>query len=215
MADIVIINPNSTATMTEGMLGIARATRPELEIEGWTSHQGPPAIQGREDGAAAVPRLLELVAQASDAGARSIVIGCSDDTGLAEAARLAACPVIGIGQAAAHVAALRLYRFSVVTTLAVSVPILEENIHAYGLGGQLGRVRASNVPVLGLEDDPDAATAEIAAEARRAVAEDDIDCILLGCAGMAKLTATLRREFRVPIIDGVEAATRLCAALAR
>jgi len=214
MADIVIINPNSTAAMTEGMLEIARRTRPGLSIEGWTSHDGPPAIQGREDGAAAVPPLLDLVRRAAEAEAGGIVIGCFDDTGLAEAARIAPCPVIGLGQAAAHVAALRLRRFSVVTSLDVAVPIIEENIRAYGLGALLARVRASNVPVLRLEDDPEGAARDVRREARRAVAEDGIDCLLLGCAGMAKLTAAFRHEFDLPVIDGVEAATRLCAALA-
>lgn len=127
---------------------------------------------------------------------------------------MAPCPVIGLGQAAAHVAALRLYRFSVVTSLDVAIPIIEENIQTYGLGSQLARVRASDVPVLRLEDDPEGAAVDVKREARRAVAEDDIDCLVLGCAGMAKLTAAFRREFDIPVIDGVEAATRLCAALA-
>jgi allantoin racemase len=211
---IVIINPNSTEAMTAGMVEIARKACPGVEIEGWTSREGPPAIQGREDGAMAVPPLLKLIRKASDEGAEGIVIGCFDDTGLAEAANLAQCPVIGIGQAAAHVAALRLWRFSVVTTLSVSVPILVENMQGYGFGHLLSKVRASEVPVLALEDDVEQAGADVAAEARIAIAEDGIDCVILGCAGMAKLTASFRREFSIPVIDGVEAATRMCVALA-
>ena len=124
-----------------------------------------------------------------------------------------AVPVLGICQAACHVAALRGWRFSVVTTLAVSVPILEENIARYGFAPLLGRVRASDVPVLALEDDPAAAGARIAAELDRARAEDGIDAVILGCAGMAKLTADLRRRFALPILDGVESAARLLPAL--
>jgi allantoin racemase len=150
---IVIINPNSTVSMTDAMLVTARNACPDAQIEAWTSHDGPPAIQGPEDGEACVPPLLKLVAKASDLGARVIIIGCFDDTGLEEARAVAACPVIGIGQTAYHMAALVGARFSVVTTLAVSVPILEQNIQNYGLAGSLAQVRASSVPVLDLETD--------------------------------------------------------------
>ncbi|TCP41840.1 aspartate/glutamate racemase family protein [Rhodovulum marinum] len=210
---LVIINPNSTVAMTESILAMARATLPGAEIEGWTSHDGPPAIQGEADGRLATPPLLDLVGRASDVGASGIVIACFDDTGLEGARRRAACPVIGIGQAAFHTAALRGWRFSVVTTLAVSVPVIEANLHAYGLMHMVGRVRASEVPVLALEHDPDAACARIAEEAARAVAEDGVDGIVLGCAGMARITRYLRGHLPVPVIDGVESATRLVSVL--
>ncbi|MGR3824172.1 MAG: aspartate/glutamate racemase family protein [Salipiger marinus] len=209
----LIINPNSTRSMTEAMLAVAQATAPGAGFQGWTSTGAPPAIQGREDGEAATAPLLALVDRANAEGMQGIVIGCFDDTALEQAVARSAVPVLGICQAACHVAALRGWRFSVVTTLAVSVPILEENIARYGFAPLLGRVRASDVPVLALEDDPDAAGARIAAELDRALAEDGIDAVILGCAGMAKLTADLRRRFALPILDGVESAARLLPAL--
>ncbi|ARE39474.1 Hydantoin racemase [Rhodovulum sp. P5] len=209
----VIINPNSTAAMTDSMLAVAQATAPGHVFEGWTSQYGPPAIQGAEDGHRAIGPLMELVAQAGGRGAEGVVIGCFDDTGLEAARARATCPVIGIGQAAFHIAALRGWRFSVVTTLSVSVPIIEANINGYGFGPHLARVRASEVPVLALEDDTDAACAQVTGEALRAVAEDDVDAIVLGCAGMARLTAHLRTALPCPVIDGVEAAARLVPVL--
>ena len=201
---VIVINPNSTEAMTEAMLSAARAFRPGLEFEGWTSRLGPPSIQGAEDGALATPPLLDLVRQAD--GAEGIVIGCFDDTALEEAAKIADCPVIGIGQAAFHFCALRQLRFSVVTTMAVSVPVIERNIARYGLTGHCGRVRASGVPVLDLENDPKAACAPILSEATRACQEDGIDAVVLGCAGMVHVTAALREALPVPVIDPVEAA---------
>lgn len=203
---IIVINPNSTATMTDAMVGAARAVAPDLQIEGWTSHDGPPAIQGRDDGLAASAPLLSLVDKAGSLGADGIVIGCFDDTALVEAAARVDCPVIGIGQAAFHYCALRQLRFSVVTTLSVSVPILRENIESYGLSTHLGQVRASEVPVLDLEHAPENATARILETARAAVAEDDIDAIVLGCAGMVHVTRRLREQLPCAVIDPVEAA---------
>lgn len=210
---IVILNPNSTVSMTDGMLETARAALSGARVEAWTSHEGPKAIQGPEDGEACVPPLLKLVQKASDAGARAIIIGCFDDTGLAQARSLAACPVIGIGQAAYHMAALAGRRFSVVTTLAVSTPILEQNIRAYGLGGNLARVRASGVPVLALETDIDRSATRVLDEIARAQSEDDIDCVVLGCAGMSHIPDHAGPQITVRLIDGVKAAARIGAIL--
>ncbi len=203
---IVLINPNSTVSMTRSMLRTARETMPTAEFEGWTSHDGPPAIQGAEDGRLAEPPLLELVAKAAEQRASAIIVGCFDDTALETARDIAPCPVIGIGQAAYHLAAVAGRRFSVVTTLAVSVPILEANIHAYGLGGQLGKVRASDVPVLALEHDPKGATEKVLAELRTAAEEDEVASVVLGCGGMVDINKGSNRVRGVHVIDGVRAA---------
>ena len=210
---ILILNPNSTVSMTEAMLATARRACPDRDIQAWTSHDGPPAIQGPEDGEACIPPLLKLVEQGSRAGASVIIIGCADDTGLDAARAVAPCPVIGIGQAAYHMAALTGARFSVVTTLAVSTPILDHNVRAYGLGGSLARVRASGVPVLELETDAGPAAARVLDEIRRAQAEDGIQSVVLGCAGMSHIPAHAGPDITVRLIDGVKAAVQIGALL--
>lgn len=208
---IVLINPNSTASMTQAMLRTARATVPTAHIEGWTSQDGPPAIQGAADGLVATAPLLKLVARASDQGASAIIIGCFDDTALDAARRSVRCPVIGIGQAAYHLAALASARFSVVTTLDVSVPILERNIRAYGFAGQLACVRASGVPVLALEDDAEAAAEKVVAQIRQAVKDDKVQSVVLGCGGMVEIIEFAEKETSVRLIDGVRAAISFAA----
>lgn len=205
---IIIVNPNSTVSMTEAMLNTARQVAPELIFEGWTSHDGPPAIQGAEDGEAASGPLLKVIGKAGAATAEGIIVGCFDDTAIAEAAARVTCPVIGLGQAAFHQCALRQRRFSVVTTLPVSIPVIEDNIARYGLAGHVGRVRASNVPVLALEQDPDATVEAILQTALAAQEEDDIDAVVLGCAGMVHVTRRLRASLSCEVVDPVVAAAR-------
>lgn len=205
---IVIINPNSTKSMTEAMVETAHKAAPRVDVVGWTSTDGPPAIQGELDGEAAIPPLLDLVKKADAAKAKAIIIGCFDDTGLNAARDIATCPVIGIGQAAYHLASLYGARFSVVTTLAVSVPVLDANVRAYGLDGNLGRIRASGVPVLALETDRENATRRVKEEIQAAIAEDDINSVVLGCAGMVHI-AENSDDTPVKLIDGVHAAVRL------
>lgn len=204
---IVIINPNCTVSMTEEMLKTARKTVPHAEFVAWTSHDGPVAIQGPEDGLACVAPLLKLVDKASKAGATAIIIGCFDDTGLKEAQAMARCPVMGIGQAAYHQACLMGPKFSVVTTLDVSVSILERNVQAYGLGQYLARVRASGVEVLALETDPSAEN-RVIEEIVRAASEDSVTSVVLGCAGMVNISPDVVRDKAVYLIDGVKAAAQ-------
>lgn len=205
---IIIINPNSTTSMTEAMLAQARRAVPELAFEGWTSHEGPAAIQGAADGEAAREPLLKLVKQASAQGADGIIIGCFDDTALEEAAALADCPVIGIGQAAYHYAALRNWRFSVVTTLSVSKPIIQANIERQGLGHLVSQVRASEIPVLELEANPARAGAVVTEEARTAEQDDSISAIILGCAGMVEVVDQVRNNLSTAVVDPVECAAK-------
>lgn len=212
---LLFINPNSTEAMTHSIAETARAATPEHEVLGWTNHAGPPAIQGPADGEAAVVGVIGLLAKAKAQDVDCIVIACFDDTGLAEIRAAAHCPVIGIGQAAFHMAALLGHRFSVVTTLPVSVPVIEENIASYGFGGICARVRPSNLPVLEVEEAAPPAMARLAEELAFAEAEDSIGAVVLGCAGMAALAPRLSQGTKLLLIDGVASAARLALPLAQ
>jgi allantoin racemase len=212
MPSILVINPNSTASMTEKIGAAARAVAaPGTQIVARNPPGGPASIQGRADGEAALPGLFAEVDRA--AGFDVIIIACFDDTGLYAARQRTQIPVIGIGEAAFHMAMFVADRFSVVTTLSVSVPVIEENLSAYGLGQRCALVRASNVPVLELERPGSVARETISSEIAAALAEDGADAIVLGCAGMADLAAELSARHRVPVVDGVAAAVKLAEAL--
>ncbi|WP_156382058.1 MULTISPECIES: aspartate/glutamate racemase family protein [unclassified Aureimonas] len=205
---IAFVNPNATASMTAKVAEAARsAASPGTEILAFTNTDGPASIQGEADGEAATPGLLAILLREREA-ADAFVVACFDDTALAEARAVAGKPVLGIGEAAFLAAAENGRRFSVVTTLSISVPIIEANIAAYGLEPACLRVRASEVPVLALEEEGGAARETVAAEIGRALEEDRPDAIVLGCAGMADLADAFATRFGLPVIDGVFAAVR-------
>lgn len=198
--------------MTEKIGAAARKVAAAgTEIVARNPASGPTSIQGREDGKAALPGLFAELEQAGDFDA--VIIACFDDTGLYEARRRTSVPVIGIGEAAYHAATLVAERFSVVTTLSVSIPILQENIERYGFVSRCGRVRASNVPVLELERPGSTARETISDEIASALLHDGSDAIVLGCAGMTDLAADLSARHKVPVVDGVAAAVKLAEGL--
>lgn len=215
---ILAINPNSTESMTVAIGEVARAASgPGTRVTALNPPGGPAAIQGEEDGEAALPGLLELFAAEMNGPVRydAVIIACFDDTGLGTLKSLSLVPVIGIGEAAFHMAMLLGHRFSVVTTLAVSVPVIERNLLRYGFADRCAKVRATGIPVLDLEAEKDLAAHSIAAEIERAVEQDRCDAVLLGCAGMADLAPAMTRRFRLPVIDGVAGAVALCESLHR
>ena len=211
---INIVNPNSTASITAKVGAAARAVAaPETEIRAVNPAHGPPSIEGYYDEAMSLPGLMAEIAKGEAAGADAHIIACFDDTGLEAARCLANAPVIGIGEAAFHLASLIAHRFSVVTTLSRSIAAIETNLMKYGLDRRCARVRAAEVPVLALEDAGSNARRDISAEIVRAKLEDRAGAIVLGCAGMADLAASLSLEHGLPVVDGVAAAVKLAEAL--
>jgi allantoin racemase len=210
-----VVNPNTTAAVTKTIAtAAAKAARSGTVLRVVESVFGPPSIEGVYDDALAVPGLLERIKEGEAEGAAAHVIACFDDTGLDAARALANAPVVGIGEAGFFAAAMLAHRFSVVTTLSRSVPLLENNLLRYGLERRCARVRATEVPVLELDNPASNARKKIADEIARALTEDGAEAVVLGCAGMADLAALLGTEFDVPVIDGVGAAIVMAEGLA-
>jgi allantoin racemase len=199
--------------MTDNIGTAARAAAsPGTEITAVNPVHGPRSIEGYFDEAMSLAGLLETIHRSPDCDA--VVIACFDDTGLDAARCLTDKPVIGIGEAAYHFASMISNKFSVVTTLARSVPALEHNLARYGLIARCARVRSSEVAVLELEQPGSNARQKISAEIGLAVVEDNAEAIVLGCAGMAGLAADLAAEHGLPVLDGVTCAVKLAEAMA-
>ena len=123
---ILVINPNSTASMTAQIEASARRVAfPGTVIEAVTGEGTPASIEGHADEAMAVPAMLDLIRVGEARGVDAYVIACFDDPGLAAAREVARGPVVGICQAGVQVASTIANRFSIVTTLPRSVPIIE------------------------------------------------------------------------------------------
>ncbi len=210
---LLVVNPNTTAGMTETIAAAARsAAASGTVIDALNPSMGPVSIEGYYDEAFALPGLLSEIGAAERRGCDGAVIACFDDTGLDAARALATMPVVGICEAAMHLAAPIAGRFAVVTTLSRSIPPLEALARRYGVGDRC-RIRASEIPVLDLEHPTPAIYGRLLDECRKAIAHDHAEAIILGCAGMTALAAKLATELGLPVIDGVVAGVKLVEAL--
>ncbi len=213
---ICFINPNSTESMTNTCRDTLDrvAVTDDTRFEFITNRGAPEAIQGAEHGKLATEAMLSLVAN-FPGGYAAYVVGCFDDTGVWDLINQVGRPVIGIGQAAYHWASLRSQRFVVLTTLAVSIPVIRESIQRQGFESCCLDVVASGIPVLELERDPEESLRILNKCIRAIVDKHGREvAIILGCAGMTDFYSELASEWdRSTIIDPVAAGLRLSSVL--
>lgn len=210
---ILLINPNSTQSMTDQAERSARsAALSTTVIEAINPTDTPRSIEGHADEAMAVPSMLKLIREGETKGFDAYVVACFDDPGLDAAREVAGGPVFGICQAAVQVAMTISKRFSIVTTLPRSVPIIEDLVQEYGATHHCRRVRSIDMPVLALEEDACHTEDTLVQEIERAKREDHAEAIVLGCAGMSELCERLEQRCGLPVIDGVTAAVKLAEA---
>lgn len=168
---------------------------------------------------------LDAAEQAQRAGFAAVVINSFADYGI-DAARAAGIVMLGSGEAALRAAAAAGPRFSIVTIWPRSMAHLyDERLRALGLTERCARVRhvgtEADLTTLGSDDSVmsqlhrgDAAMLRrVLAECRAAIAQDDIQSIVLGCTCMAPIAATVAAELDFPVMEGSGLAVRAAIAM--
>jgi allantoin racemase len=212
MTHLLLINPNTTASMTASIAEAARAVAaPATRIDARQPSFGPASIEGHFDEAIAAAGVAEQM-RLADPVPDAVVIACFGDPGLDAAREACAAPVLGIAEAAFHAASMLATGFSVVTTMTRTCTLAERLVQRYGFERACRGIHGTDIPVLALESDA-GAQAQIEAACRAALERDRSAAIVLGCAGMARLTHALQSRLGVPVIDGVAAAVKFAEAL--
>ncbi|OUC78856.1 aspartate/glutamate racemase family protein [Gordonia lacunae] len=212
---ILVANVNTTVSMTEAIASSARSVAsPGTEIVGITPRFGADSCEGNFESYLAAIAVMDAVLAYPEPYDAVIQAGYGEHgrEGLQE---LLEVPVVDITEAAASTAMYLGHRFSVVTTLDRTVPLIEDRLKLAGLDQRCASVRASGLGVLELESDPQRAVEAIVEQSTRAVSDDHAEVICLGCGGMAELEEQVRAATGVPIVDGVRAAVTIAEGLVR
>ena len=209
---ICIINPNTTKAMTHKIdLTAKNFANVDTEIISVEPNIGPESIEGYYDEAFCIPGLIEEIN--NNINADGYIIACFDDTGLDAVRSITDKPVIGIGEAAYHVASIVSGNFSVITTLSRSINPLKHNLKKYGLFEKCVSISAIEVPVLDLEEISDDNLDKLNKGIEKTILEDNSEAIILGCAGMSNLAKDLELSHGLPVIEGVSSAVVLIEGL--
>lgn len=212
---ILLINVNTTTQMTADMARQARAAAAEgTEIVPLTPRFGAESCEGYLDSYLAAVGMMDELTR-FDGEYDAVIQAGYGEHGREGLQELTDAPVVDITEAGAAMAQFLGASYSVVTTLDRAVPMIEERLQAAGLADRLASVRASELGVLELEQDPQRAVAEILGRAHAAVEEDRAEAIVLGCGGMSGLDDAVREGLGVPVVDGVQAAVGIAEGLVR
>ncbi len=210
---LLIINPNTTAAMTEKAADAARPHVPAgTEIVLATGSFGPHYIASRASFAVAGHAALEAYA-AHGAGCDVVLLACFGDPGLEAIREVAPVPVVSLIDAACAAAAAGGRRFSIITGGERWGPMLREMLLLRGLDGQLASIRTVAPTGGEIAANPAAAHALLAEACRRCADEDGAEAVILGGAGLIGIAAAIAHKAPVPVICSVQAGVDAVAAI--
>lgn len=212
---IVVINPNSTEAVTQGiddaLAELRFADGPEIDC--LTLAEGPPGIETQRHVDGVVDPLCELIKR-EDNQADAFVVACFSDPGLHSARETTARPVLGISECAMTSALNLGDRFGIIAILPASVARHRRYIRQMGLDDRFAGELPIGVGVTGL-DQEDKVEARMAEVGGRVVDEFGADVLIMGCAGMARYRMRLEDRLGVPVIDPSQAAVAQAIAAVR
>jgi len=206
LARILIINPNSSVSVTRSMetcLGpVFEATRHDIECT--EIAKSPPGIETDAHVAEVIPHLIERVGEVD---ADAIVVACFSDPGIRQVRAAARVPVVGIAESA-YLAALGLgERFGIVSLGPSSIDRHLRYLKALKIDGRLAGDRSIDMTIVELMAGNVVDT--IVKTGRLLRDEDGADVIILGCAGLGGYREALETELGVPVVDPVQAGAAL------
>lgn len=220
---ILLINPNSTKSMTEACLESLEDTLPRsVTVYGFTpSRPAPTAIESHTDAvmstAACVKAIIPIAAKYD-----ALLIACFSHHPLIAALREQLMqPVIGIMEASLYASRMCGSKFGIVTTDLRSMHMLESSVrNTYKLDDFSVGVESTRMGVLDLESRPIEEIEQRLGLAARRLQARGADCVCLGCAGMTEMRKAVEgavgmHDRMAMVIDGVAIGVHFLVGLVR
>ena len=205
---ILVINPNSDESVTEGMIrelkGFHFSEGPRIECVSLSD--GPFGIESQADIEAVTLPLRKMVSESRNVDA--FVIACYSDPGLHVCREASEKPVFGIQECGVLTAMSMGDRFGVIALQESSIRRHLRYLRQMGVMERLAGERAASLSVR--ESVSGKGTFEkLLKAAKRLRDSDQADTIILGCAGMATHRAKLELVIGIPVIAPVQAAVSM------
>ncbi len=205
-ARIIVINPNSSVAVTQGIDLALDDLRLDggPEIECLTLAEGPPGIETQCHVDQVVTPLCRLV-ESQDNRASAFVVACFSDPGLHACRETTVKPVFGIAESGMLTALALGDRVGVISILAAALPRHRRLYRALGIESRLAGDLAVGLGVTDLADET--VTGERMIRAGRRLRDDwGAGVIVMGCAGMARYRGRLEDDLGLPVVDPTQAA---------
>jgi allantoin racemase len=210
---LVLVNPNTSVTVTNDMLALARAEAGAgVEIVGLTARFGASTIIDEAMLAQAAEAVGMMAAEISRHGPDGVIVAAFSNPGASRLREKLTVPVTGLGEAAMREAGCEGRRFAVVTTTPALVRSIERDVDRLGLTERFAGVALTEGDALHLMADLGRMTEALHSACSRAI-DRGARAIVIGGGPLAKSAADIRRRVPFPIIEPVSAAVRCTLAL--
>lgn len=211
---ILVINPNTSESMTKHMQKeLERIKRADTKLTVVCAETGPETIESEYEEAYAIPPTLDWVKRANREGYDAVILACFSDPGLGAAKEISKIPVVGIGEATQHMAAMLGAKFSIMTIRKEYVPSVKEQVYRKGLEHYLASVEDLGLSVAETDAEPEKTKKRVFEVAQKAIEEKGAEVIILGCAGMSGYSAEIESKLHTKVIDPTAVALKMAEAM--
>jgi Asp/Glu/hydantoin racemase len=212
---LLVINPNTTAAITETVMReVSLMLGGEAVLVPATGRFGARYVASRAAAAIAAHAALDAYAQHGK-GCDAVLLACFGDPGLDALRELAGVPVVGLADAACHLACQLATRFAIVTGGDRWGPMLGEFVAARGLAARLASIRTVVPTGAEIVSNPVGALEQLIETVQTCVKEDAADCVILGGAGLVGLARRIQPHVPVPVLCSVAAGAAMVLSLLR
>lgn len=212
---ILVINPNSSPRVTDGMsaalAGFRFADGPAVDCT--TLAEGPPGIESQVESDAVIGPVCRLI-HGEEAHTAAFVIACFSDPGLHAARETTHRPVLGIAEAGMTVALNLGQSVGVISILRNSLPRHRRYFRALGLADSVVGDETVDMTIAEMADE------DLVFQRMSRVGEhlrDDCgaDVVVMGCAGFSQHRAALEEALGLPVVDPTQAAVGMALTILR
>lgn len=163
---------------------------------------GPDELDCNTDEAFAAAELIKESIKAEKEGFDAIVIYCFSDVGIDAIRENVSIPVIGPGETTLAVANMLCNKFVVITTESENIPRTYRRLMRNGIAREkMTSVRALDVPIGELRKNPEITGKYLMDVCAKAVENEQVDGVILGCLGMANYGDIIEKKLPVKVLD--------------
>ena len=209
---ILIINPNTSQSMTEAICRSAEAYKlPDTKITCVHAAEGPEVIETYLEDHISALEVLKIIA-AEKENFDAFIIAASPVPGLVGARELTTKPILGIGQSPLLIAPLLGRKFSILGHWQGDKPRSEEKVAKYHLSKLMASVVVMGESPLGIHADRQGKLEHLVEIGRQAI-EDGAEVLILTGAAFAGMQHELSQILGVPVLEGISCAVKLAEIL--
>lgn len=207
---ILLVNGNSSQSVTDRLAGLAMAAAPEFEFRPYTPQGGPAYVSNPADVALAAEKVVDTIAIAArDEDPDGCLIACFGEPGLLEARRNFNFPVVGMAEASMLTAMQLGGNFAILTLGEYWPAMLRDLVKLYGVQDRcVGIERIEGTP-FELMADPQHAAESVIAGAKKCGAQ----IVIIGGAALTGLASAIGPLKEILLVDCLQASLAQMVAL--